>query len=618
MRRIYSIMALAVVLMFGTGLWAQDGGAVQVKLSFANHKSTYRIGDPIGLQLSFTAEESGNELHESCLGDQVVVTPSEGIYPWRDESWTGSRKPECDFDSYHEMRIGSTETMEVHINERYRFDKPGHYTVHLVTERTGKVLTTNELSFDVVPMSEADEAREVERLESLTRSKDRGSSPQLYATELAWLTGDASTRAKLSVFLHPSDFNNVQISDGFWIARNRELIVSTLEQAMSDPNQPRNGFRLAAELKARIDSPYDPSAPKPVSTDAIERTYVQRIAATLPQRKGDNLVQTAMDLMSWFEDRHEVDTPAFQAAREAVITNFALVDDYQLDWFLNTYGKYLKDQRIIPALEERYRSLNHKGVFVGTRGIILGQLTVLEPDRLRPIVVAEICDDSSIELDVLSKAAPVDSLPEVDSCLRDRIHKYSDTGSKGDQYHLSDVNQLAARFATAAIYDDLFALYKSAGPSWPGETKGGLLAYFARYDDKRALPLIEAALPAEAPELDYDVCSRMLRSYYSPALNSFLGRRLESPHPGQAARAAYFMSEYGPAEDKNILQERLARWTAQWSSRLKDLPGEQAVLQSELISAVMNAKNWKLSDTETHALRKTCLSETCMGLFKIQ
>ena len=228
-------------------------------------------------------------------------------------------------------------------------------------------------------MDEEDEAALAEHLESLIRSARDLRTAQRYAGQLQWLMGDPSTRVKLSLYLHPKEFYpfGVGVSYGLWVARNRALIVSTLEQAMSDPQQPIEPgavLQMAVALKSRLESPYDPASTNPLPhASQIEDDYVRRIAATLPLRQGANLTSTAITLLTSLPQRGKTSTAEFQAAREAIITHIADVDEYQIDWVLNAYGKYLDDARMIPALENMLGRVK----FNTTRAAIQNQLATL-------------------------------------------------------------------------------------------------------------------------------------------------------------------------------------------------------------------------------------------------
>jgi hypothetical protein len=258
-------------------------------------------------------------------------------------------------------------TVRLPLNALYRFDRPAHYTVKVETRRVssgglaanrpaGK-LTTNDVSFDVELMSDAEEAAKAQQLESEIRSARDLRSGQRMAEQLQWLTGDASTQVKLSLFLQPKTFYpfGVDVTHGLWIARNRAMVVTALEQAMMDPSLPVDSMlRLAVQLKSRLMVPYDPEQPKrALPMEAIEQDYVRRIAATLPQRSGQILTTTAITLLVSMAGRKQTETPEFAAVRETLVTHFADVNEYKVDWVLNSYGKYLDDPRLIPALESR-------------------------------------------------------------------------------------------------------------------------------------------------------------------------------------------------------------------------------------------------------------------------
>jgi hypothetical protein len=421
---------------------------------------------------------------------------------------------------------------------------------------------------------------------------------------------------KISLFLNPKTFYpfGVDVSQGLWVARNRALVVSSLEQAMLDPLHPvettSGELPIAVALKARLLSPYDTSNPKqsPLDTEQIEHQYLNRIAETLPQRQGESLVRTAITLVTTLAQRKETTTPQFQAAREAIIRNFATVNEYQIDWLLDAYGKYLADERIIPALQEILRN-QHAGRFPSARSAVFKQLFSLSPASTKPFLIDEICDSKSLTQFEVLTGAPFDSLPETDACLLNQIRQYS-KGDRRTQIYLQHKAALAARFATAAIYDDLLKIYSTDGSTWDGQARGAMLAYLARYGGQRTLPLLESAMPADAPSLEPNVSFGLFRAYYSPVIDAFLRKRLNSPYARQVSEAAYRMASHGPREDQAILRKRLDAWNAKWSHK-SDLPQDEAAVQAELIRAVIHGLNWQLPQEEADVLRRQCQSDLC-------
>jgi len=393
--RMRIVLTIALMFVSARAPVAQQNQDVQVQLSLENGKDSCRGGEPIILELTFTARVLGYHIDEITTEpaspiDQILLSPLKGVYPWLDD-YSRERRYSPDYGTFNELQPGQPVTIKLPLNALYRFDEPGHYRVHVVTSRiSGGVLlhsqsvgplTSNEVSFDTVPLDDSDEAAEAAHLESLIRSAHDLRTAQCYASQLQWLTGDPSTRVKLSLFLHPKEFYpfGVDVSHGLWVARNRALVVSTLEQAMSDPQQsigPVNSVLwMAVALKSRLESPYNPASannPLPLA-EQVEDSYVRRIAATLPLRQGANLASAAITLLTDLVPRGKTSTPEFQSAREAIITHFADVNEYQVDWVLNGYGKYLQDARIIPALENMLRTIK----FSSARAAIQNQLATL-------------------------------------------------------------------------------------------------------------------------------------------------------------------------------------------------------------------------------------------------
>jgi hypothetical protein len=625
------LMMMLGVLTCGVAS-AQPGGPVRVELSLAEGKTLYRIGEPIRVSLAFTASEAGFSLNRTTTEpaspiDTLVLSPTTGVFPWLDDQARGHRYGP-DYGSITDLEVNKPATVGLTLNGVYRFDQPSHYKVHVVTNRVSSgdlqhpqlvgPLTSNEVEFDVVAMADADEAARTATLEKQIREAANMQQAQSFAQELAWLTGDASTRAKISLYLHPKEFYpfGVDVTWGLWMARNRALVVAELERAIADPTDPLSATSslvdTSAALKARLAVPFDPAEPdKALPKEQIESEYLHQMAATLYQRKGVSLVTAALTVFTRLAQRKETSGNDFAAAREVLITHFAQVNEYSVDWLLNSYGTYFQDPRIVPALESILQTQKDP-VLSGERAAVEAQLIKLAPQNVRSFVVGEVCADYRVQLTPIQEA-PFDVLPETDECLKEQIQAASENVKHGG-VDLQMKTALAARFATNAIYDDLLTLYKRSSANWDGQARGGMLAYFMRWDASRGLPLLEAALPIGAQQLEPNISFALFRAYYSTGLDAFLRVRLATGPPEQAGMAAFEMSQNGPAEDQDILRQRLDRWRTRWSG--KEIPQAEGKLEGELVQAVIEGKEWKLAETPASVLRESCLSSVCRSRFQ--
>jgi hypothetical protein len=631
------LAAWAGSLLLCLSAMAQGSDPVTVQLSLAGKSALegngarYQIGEPILLELAFTAVTPGFSLNTTTTEpaspiDAVVLAPTAGVFPWLEDQARGNRYVP-DYAAMAALEVGKTVTVRLPLNAVYRFDKPGHYAVHVVTTRVAlgqarpAALTSNAVSFEVGPMSEPEESRRAALLEKNIREAADLQSARVYAEELDWLTGDASTRMKLSLFLHPKVFYPfaVDVTRGLWVARNRALVVARLEAALDDPAQPfpagSSFLATTAALKARLMAPFDPGTPTAppafgleLENQQIETEYLKRIALSLPKRKGEALVDAARTVFIQLGQRKETSEPGFAEAREVLIAHFGEVNEFNVDWLLDTYGRYFEDARMVPALKQILATQRNASLG-GERTAALKQLLKIAPDQSRQDLIDEVCANNPTLLEVFD-GVPFETLPETDDCLMRKIASAA-TGS-GRWINLQWAAELAARFSTPAIYDDLLSLYLKSGSTWDKQTQGYVLAYLVRWDAKRGLPLLEGALPVNATAADLNMVFSLDRAY-SPALATFWRKRLEIAPPEQARQAAGQLAEHGTAEDQARLRARLERWRSEWSGR--EIPASEGWLEADLVDVLLQGKNWQTSETEAAGLWESCLSVGCKTRF---
>jgi hypothetical protein len=506
MRRLATWLYLLPLLLSGVQVWAQGSDNVQVTLALKDGKATYRMGDPIVLDLSFTANEPGHlinsrpEVTASSI-DEITILPTDGAFPWLANASPRQSGPD-DVIYREELSPGAPWHILLPVNAAYRLDKPGHYTVRVTTNRlqfpfpptqedntaeNTTPVTTNEVSFDLEAMSEADEQAIVDKLVSELRAFSEKFEPILNAVgtgntealkgdwqqvlrqglgacgsdlmnELNWLSGDPSTRAKVDIYLHPDVFGyylSPRIAQGLWIARNRRLVVSLLEQAMNDPSHP---FRdsMASQLKATLTG-QSPNQAEQVEQQA-ELENLRQIAKTLPERSGTDLTQTATTLFWQLTQAKQTETPEFAAARDVLMAHYDEVP-WSIDLLLDA-----KDPRLVPRLEAFLREHHQPRYLSPERDAVFEQLLLLAPpEDLKPFVVDAACDpESRMRFNVLTKL-PVESLPEADQCLLKQIQQLSASKEGLGLFELTEKTTLAGRFASRAIYQPMLAIYKQYG-----------------------------------------------------------------------------------------------------------------------------------------------------------
>jgi hypothetical protein len=155
-------------------------------------------------------------------------------------------------------------------------------------------------------------------------------------------------------------------------------------------------------------------------------------------------------------------------------------------------------------------------------------------------------------------------------------------------------------------------LYREMGANLPREARPGLLAYFAKHNEREAMPLIEQAVadlqPGEYPQVLSDITTL----YYSDAIGELLKKLMETEDPVMASHAAYLIGVHGSADDEKLLEARLKRWREQWRDRVAEADAkQQGQIERELIDALVSGKSWKLPPDRVRELRTSCLTKMC-------
>jgi hypothetical protein len=527
------------------------------------------------------------------------------------------------------------------LNDTIRFDTPGKYTVKINTSRVSPVMTrsefppaiplvTNSVTFELLPMSEADEAKEVKRLSDLLDAARGWQAEERITRELSYLTGDASTQEKVRRFLNSegrSGNYHQHVNFGLFIARNRPLVLKLLESAMRDPNIPVTWSLLSSITTLRMLREYNGakaalaggslSPGDDPRVAQIEQPYLAELAASLGKRVGKSQTTTAMTILMRLPKEPRPGDPILAEVRRLLIQNFDSLHPFDQEYVLRTNWEKVRDPELVASLEKMlgYRGSSSKNV----HDEALKRLMELAPEKSRQYVIAEIRDPQSlVDLQILH-SLPDESLPEVDVSLLDQIHKLVASSVNFDRVYLKHKVSLAARYASKNIYPDLMEVYSSVGAKLPLEVRAGLLAYLAKHNEAEALPLIEQTAGELTAGQDFNFLPELARLYYSDGIDSILRKRLESDDPQTVSTAAYLISLHGPAADQKIIEARLERWQKEWRHRPAEADANhQGIAERELIMALGSAKSWKLPQEFVKGLQQACVTKICKQNFQIR
>ena len=634
------IFTLCVLLSFIVVAHAQTTAPadLHVKLSLADSKTVYRIGEPIKLVMEFTADREGYIVDYMPDGkesgsDALVIAPDSGFTRWVDE--LNDNRGFLRDMSMTDKVSSSPRRVEIILNDKIRFDSAGRYSVSVTTGRVIRtsgtkyggeqvVLSTNAVTFEVQSMSDEDEAKEVKRLTELLDTKRDARTDEEAGRQLSYLTGDPSTREKARRFFEPTQRNgnlDLHIWYGLFIARNRALALKLIENGMRDPNVPVSSqiFYAVTRLKTLLthgvrEKPQTPVATFPEKPDPraleIRDAYILELAAGLSKRTGQNQTTTAITLLTNLDKDSQSTSPQLREVRRILVQQFDSLQPLSQDWLLRQHWELLRDPALVPSLKKMLKTTGMASNHL--HELALQRLAEMAPDEIRPYIVAEILDPNSFVDSKILGLVKDESLPEVDQPLLEQIRALATSAQSPAQVFLNIKAPRLVRFATEKIYQPLMELYQEVKEKLPPEARGALLAYFAKHNEREAIPLIEQAVSELKPGQHPQVLSKLTELYYSEPVGALLKKILETDDAPLASHAAYLIGLHGSPADAQVLEARLQRWQEQWRDRVAQADSEhQGQIERELVWALINGKAWKLSESRAKELRRSCLTQMC-------
>ncbi len=527
---------------------AQDGAPeVVATLRLDGSQTTFKMGRPVTVVMAFTGAANRYVVNPIVYGgtpfpDKYTFTPADGVAKIYDENYGP--------DYLTTQNISGTPVdLRITLNEHFRFDKPGHYSLKIESSRvfvpSGRMdlkrtapIATNPVEFDIVPMTTEEEAQEITRLKSQTRAA-HGSRPASADSQkdLSYLTGEAAAREAVA-----SAFRGGANPPNLLRFPNRELVLRLIEVGFLQPDTFLNEG-LLKEMVA-LHSPADKTESLRILTE-----YLHKLAEALPSKTDRPRMVAAQTILTLAKHNGLMESQDLvQPPVEIIREHF---EQSNLESMLPAFWPQLRDPSLVPALE-RILS-NPRSPWPGRRGAVLAALFDLAPERAKPFVVAELQNPDGLRDAALLGRIPDAELPELDPLLLSRIQV---TGPK-----LAEDSMVLARFASAVILPDVTKLYALQQASWNPPVRMHVLAYLARRQGDEVLPLVRAAAQQDLREHGTagNTIGAMADCYFSDVVAKVLREQLAGDDSKSAPWAAYYLSKFGTRDDQALLETRLIR-----------------------------------------------------------
>lgn len=603
----------------------------EVRLEAKNGQTRFQLGDLITLEVVFSnpgyvpvpeslkltpiqratqaahplpGEHTVNPTDYGDLADTITITPADGWFQWQGES--GHDYSSAGLLTDHEIRV------DLVLNQGYVFRKPGHYEVTVTTYRLdGKPVTTNPIGLDLTARPADEEQALVRRLDAAIAKNDTDSTTcgcgdgNEDAERLSYLTGDDATRAKVKWLLGPDEDISTVMTGGLAATKNQALQLELLKSAWLNPEHATDGT-LQLALKRAEAFAYGQMEPgwtmvqmskNDAATRALEAEYhedLDRVIATLPQRTGDVRRDTAYYLM---ED-NQLSADQLARVRPVVPEEFPRMEPIAQSMLIETRWNVVKDPSLAPYLRAMIESTAEDT----DAAAAVQRLVEIDEKGSKPYVIDMICrSERGILLDNLN-GVKEDRLPEVDECLAALL-------AKGEQHEhdfdWEQAAQRAARFATPAILPRVKAAWTNASQD------PSMLALLMRDAPKEAAALLNCE-----PDIQWYAANEVyevLDGKFPPEVLAWLR------DPSAPRNTIYELAQFGEPQDRVLLEQRLEDLRRQWLGREAEVKDAQVNTpaysardeEQGLVSSLLGAKAWTLTDEEKLRITDGCLSDWC-------
>ena len=646
---------------------AQNPTGLNFTIRIKDNRTQFRPGEIVRLELNFSSSVAKTFVlndrrydHSGRLDiDDFVLDNREGtadpLYDYFNSGLFGfmggggSGMPELS---------DKPEVVIAELNEWFRFDKPRHYRLYVVSGRVGKrtpedryggqnlTAVSNIVEFEILP---ADEKWASQQFAEATAALGKRGGDHRPACRTLRFLGTAEAAGEMVKQFRGSDAGcDGEYDFGLISSPHRDLVIRAMERALISPEHPVTSsfIRVLALLAFTVQAPVLPRYPegndarikqwqalleqRRHSYEQVELNYLRELVTAMPQKQEEARGISLQTLVDYKESFQKNDSAQFNSLMTTMPDVFGRLPLEAQVRLLTYQWEPLATNAMLPVLRQTYEQPgNAKDPYrlSELRSIALLRIYELSPEEGRRLILGEIRRPKPrVKLATLG-SLPDQTLSELDDVLAANLEESRQPNGTGDTEAISE---LIERYATAAIAGRVQAVYESPGVGqWACRIQAALLAYMSRVDPQSGSELLDKALAARGKQFSRcypSTLSDVAHLHMSAELQEAAYKALEENDPEMVANAAGVLGQFGTAEAEEKLWRRLERWHEQAESRAEDLrkqnPGIPAMgasvlsgeitIEQALRTALSYGQGWLGDPEKLKRLRPLCLSDSCL------
>jgi hypothetical protein len=522
-------------------------------------------------------------------------------------------------------------TIRLDLNEWYRFDKPGAYTLSVRSRRVTDESPTprpvlpvesNAISFVILPRDTDWEAAELDHARRILAAKSPPLGARPGCRMMRYLATDAAAAEMIGHYgRDTNDGCDFEYMAGLFGAPNRAAVVLMMEEGLRAPDRPitRSYLRTLATLAVYLRNPELRPVPTretkgrliaggELSTradliDAAVTVYSDMLAAAMPDKTDRARAITVAEGLGLPGGP----SPATAASPDQLAAAFLDLPAERQATVLGLQWRTVASPAMIPALRRVVDAPPSNEPSVPD--LALRRLSQLAPEEARPLILREIQHPRRGATLKTLGGLPDAELPELDDVLAANFEASN-----------SEINAaLVQRYATKKIEPRILAAAGEQVGRMACSQQSSILAYVLRIDEAGSAELLDRAMASRVTGC-WRSLNQIADAHMSPALEKRAIADLDNADPDAVIGAIQTLGRHGSPGALEPLRAAFQRWHATWSGRQEELTyshaverpnAKQSMVEDAFRQAIGAGDNWLLRASDVRELQSLCVTDGC-------